>query len=69
VSRTLIDLDEELLEAARQVLGTGSKKDTIHEALQQVVALHARRRVVSRLVSGALLPLAPPPRRSAPWRG
>ncbi|WP_229403505.1 type II toxin-antitoxin system VapB family antitoxin [Micromonospora okii] len=32
--KTVIDLDDELLERARRELGTKSKKDTIHAALR-----------------------------------
>jgi Arc/MetJ family transcription regulator len=37
VPKTLIDIDEELLERARLVLGTDTKKATVNAALQEVV--------------------------------
>lgn len=43
MSRTLVDTNDELLERAQAVLGTGTKKDTVSAALAQVVALNARR--------------------------
>jgi Arc/MetJ family transcription regulator len=36
--KTVIDLDPELTEAAAKVLGTKSKKDTVHAALAATIA-------------------------------
>lgn len=36
--KTVIDLNPELTEAAAKVLGTSTKKDTVHAALAAVVA-------------------------------
>jgi Arc/MetJ family transcription regulator len=36
--KTVIDLDPELTEAAAEVLGTTTKKDTVHAALRAVLA-------------------------------
>ena len=36
--KTVIDLDSELVEAAAKVLGTTTKKDTVHAALAAAVA-------------------------------
>ena len=41
--KTVIDLDTELTQAAASVLGTTTKKDTIHAALASVVAEAERR--------------------------
>jgi Arc/MetJ family transcription regulator len=52
--KTVIDLDPELTEAAARVLGTTTKKDTIHAALAAAIAeaeRKARRR--DRLVNSA----------------
>lgn len=54
VTRTLIDADDELLERARALLGTGTKKDTVNAALAQVVALAARRQFLDVARAGAL---------------
>lgn len=43
MSRTLIDVNDELLARAGAVLGTGTKKDTVNAALAQVLAVEARR--------------------------
>ena len=38
MTRTIIDTDDELLERAKEILGTTTKKDTVNAALRQVVA-------------------------------
>lgn len=40
--KTVIDLDPDLTEAAAKVLGTSTKKDTIHAALAAAVAAAER---------------------------
>ena len=54
MARTLIDVNEEYLAAAQEVLHTKTKKDTINAALRAVAALAARRRDLERLASGGL---------------
>lgn len=54
MSRTLIDTNDELLERARAVLGTRTKKDTVNAALAQVVALNARRQFLDDALNGEL---------------
>jgi Arc/MetJ family transcription regulator len=54
MAKTLIDINEEYLAAAQQVLHTETKKDTVNAALREVAALAARRRDLQRLTSGAL---------------
>lgn len=52
--KTLIDLDPDLTEAAARVLGTTTKKDTVHAALAAAVAdaeRKAQRR--ARLINSA----------------
>jgi len=50
VTKTLIDIDEDLLEAARGVLGTSTKEDTVNMALREVVAMQRRADAVESLV-------------------
>ena len=40
--KTVIDLDPDLTEAAAKVLGTSTKKDTVHAALAAAVAAAER---------------------------
>ena len=51
MAKTLVDVNEEYLAAAREVLHTETKKDTVNAALRAVAALAARRRDLQRLVS------------------
>jgi Arc/MetJ family transcription regulator len=42
--RTIIDVDDALLDAAQSELGTATKKDTVNEALRYVAERNARSR-------------------------
>lgn len=44
--RTIIDVDDALLDAAQSELGTATKKDTVNEALRYVAERNARARAV-----------------------
>lgn len=55
MTRTLIDTNDELLERAQAVLGTGTKRDTVNAALAQVVALNARRQFLGDARAGGLI--------------
>lgn len=68
MAKTLIDIDEEQLAAAQQVLKTETKKDTVNAALRQVTALAARRRDLKRLTSGDLPDLANEEVMRAAWQ-
>ncbi|MEU1586087.1 type II toxin-antitoxin system VapB family antitoxin [Micromonospora sp. NPDC005710] len=49
--KTVIDLDDELLDRARLELGTKSKKDTIHAALRLVAERSERMEAIRELMS------------------
>lgn len=68
VSRTVIDTNDELLERARVLLGTGTKKDTVNAALAQVVALNARRQFLDDARAGALADAADESVTEMAWR-
>ncbi len=44
MAKTLIDVDDELLDEATTALGTSTKKDTVNEALRKVVQESRARR-------------------------
>jgi Arc/MetJ family transcription regulator len=46
MSRTVIDLDDEALEAAAKELGTTTKRDTINTALREITARYRRLRAL-----------------------
>jgi Arc/MetJ family transcription regulator len=48
MARTLVDVDEDALAAAAKVLGTGTKKDTINEALREISMRAVRSRMLDR---------------------
>jgi Arc/MetJ family transcription regulator len=49
--KTMVDLDEDLLERARRELGTTTKKDTIREALRLVAERATRLQAVQELMA------------------
>jgi Arc/MetJ family transcription regulator len=53
VARTVIDLDDELLASVAKELGTSTKKDTVHAALQEVLASRRRAVALTRLRDAA----------------
>jgi Arc/MetJ family transcription regulator len=68
MTKRLVDIDDEKLERVRALLGTSTLKATVDGALDEVLALDARRQ--SLLVHGALEPLDPmvdPEERRAAW--
>lgn len=50
MTKTLIDIDDALLEAARGALGTATKKDTVNKALREVIAARERAEAAEALV-------------------
>lgn len=61
-------VDEAKLRRVRSVLGTNGIKDTIDRALDEVLALEARRRLVERLRSMEGLDLDDPEVMACAWR-
>lgn len=53
MSRTTIDLDDELLERASKELGTTGKKDTIHAALRAALRKSASHALLDRLAQSS----------------
>ena len=47
VRRTTLDIDEDMLAKAREILGTRGVKDTVDEALREVVRMEAGRRLIA----------------------
>jgi Arc/MetJ family transcription regulator len=45
--RTTLDIDEDMLSKAREILGTKGVKDTVDEALREVVRREAGRRLIA----------------------
>jgi Arc/MetJ family transcription regulator len=66
VSRTILDVDDELLIEAGQILGTTTKKATVNAALKAVVDREKRREFADWLKSGGLPDLTGPVETAAP---
>ncbi|GAA3773136.1 type II toxin-antitoxin system VapB family antitoxin [Micromonospora maritima] len=66
MSRTIIDVDDDLLAEAAEILGTGTKKATVNAALQAVVNREKRREFADWLKSGGLPDLTDPPQATKP---
>ena len=50
--RTSLEIDEQQLARAQQVLGTSGVKDTVELALQEVIRAALRRRLATRIRTG-----------------
>lgn len=68
MSKTSVDIDSDLLERARSLLGTSSIKETIHCALREIVRAEARRQEVAALVAMDGLDLADREIMKNAWR-
>lgn len=68
MSRTVIDIDDDLLGRAAELLRTRTKRDTVNAALRVVVARQARMAELDRLARGELPDLADPDVTAQAWR-
>jgi Arc/MetJ family transcription regulator len=67
VSKRLVDIDDELLQDATDVLGTGTMKQTVNRALEEVVHAARRRRHADRLARRQGLDLHDPEVMAKAW--
>lgn len=68
MARTVIDIDDDLLDRAAELLQTRTKRDTVNGALREVVARRARLAELDRLARGELPDLADPDVMAQAWR-
>ncbi|WP_024802139.1 hypothetical protein [Nocardia sp. BMG51109] len=68
MTKRLIDIDDELLEAAQRELGTSGVSDTVRTALRSAAAAAARARQIEWLTDGGMESLAEPEQRADVWR-
>ncbi|WP_406042089.1 type II toxin-antitoxin system VapB family antitoxin [Micromonospora sp. NBC_00898] len=66
MSRTILDVDDELLAEAGKILGTTTKKSTVNAALKAVVDREKRRQFADWLKSGGLPDLTGPVEAAKP---
>lgn len=67
VTKRLIEVDDEKLEAVRDLLGTHTLKATVDEAFDEVLALAHRRKALLEARSHDESELADPDARRAAW--
>ena len=67
MTRTLIDIDDEVLKAAKRALGTSTKVETVNRALAEVAARKARLAFLDDL-DRAAVDLADPEVMRGAWR-
>ncbi|MGW1988675.1 type II toxin-antitoxin system VapB family antitoxin [Embleya sp. NPDC001921] len=53
MARTVIDLDDDLVAAVAQALGTGTKRETVNTALREVLDNRRRALALTRLRAAA----------------
>lgn len=67
MSKTTVDVNDDKVEAAREILGTRTLRDTIDRALDSVLAVAARRRLIERLERMEGLELNDPEVMASAW--
>ena len=68
MSKTSVEIDTELLQQARVLLGTSSIRETVHCALREVLKSEARRREVEAMAKMEGLDLADSEIMKRAWR-
>lgn len=68
MTKRLVDIDDDLLAAAREALGATTMKETVNRALKEAVDLAARRESLLRLSDDAFSDLRDPAVRASAWR-
>ena len=68
MSKTLIDIDDDLLAKSQQILGTTTKKDTVNAALREVVRLKAAEDFIELARGGIFDDLLDPEVAERAWR-
>lgn len=68
MTKRLVDIDDELLEAVTAILGEPTMKATVNRALQTCVDLEVRRRHAERLLTMDGLDLDDPEAMAGAWR-
>lgn len=51
MSKKLIDIDDELLEEAKRLLGASTYRETVNAGLREIVARDAREREIARFLA------------------
>ncbi len=68
VTKTRIDIDNDLLTRSQQILGTTTKKDTVNRALREVVRRRAAEEFIELARGGAFDAVLKAERTEQSWR-
>ena len=66
--KTSVEIDEDLLEAAKRTLETTTVRDTVEKAFREVARVEARRQEVETLTRMSDLDLGAPDVMAGAWR-
>ncbi len=69
MSKTLIDIDDDLLTRSQRILGTATKKDTVNGALREVVRRNAAEELIAMGHAGVYDDLLDREVAERAWRG
>ena len=68
MTKRLVEIDDDVLSAARAALATGTIKDTVHRALADATAAALRREFLARAAADGLPDLRDPDVMAGAWR-
>lgn len=68
MTKRLVDIDDDVLAAARAALATTTIKETVNRALAESAAVAARRRFLERMIAHGLPDLDDPGVTAGAWR-
>ena len=68
MTKRLVDIDDDLLDDVRVLMGATTMKEAVNAALQQVIDTELRRRHLQRLEAGTGIDLADEDVMRAAWR-
>lgn len=68
MTKRLVDIDDELLAKATELLGASTMKEVVNRSLEEVVLAARRRRHAERLSTMQGLDLADPETMAGAWR-
>jgi Arc/MetJ family transcription regulator len=68
MTKTLIDLDDDLLARTQEALGTTTKKDTVNGAMRELLRRRAADDLLEMARDGAFTDLLDPDVRERMWR-
>lgn len=67
VTKRLVEIDDDDLKTAKEILGTTSNRETVARALKEVIAADAGRQYIELLKTGYLEPMADKEYRRRAW--